>query len=77
MVSDHLYCPLRHEPTIEKREKRLCKQPMFDMTLLRPGARKQGIHTLHRLRRKQSFQGNAGIDEEHAHVEDFRLGDTA
>src|SRR5215471_356397 len=77
MVSDYLYCPLRHEPTIEKGEKRLRKQSMFDVTLLRPGARKEGVHPLHRLRQKQSFQSNAGIDEEHAHVADFRLGDTA
>src|SRR5207247_5397943 len=54
MVSDHLYCPLWHEPTIEKREKRLGKQPMFDVTFLGPGARKEGVHPLHRLRQKQS-----------------------
>ncbi len=77
MVSDHLYCPLWHQPTIEKREKRLGKQPMFDVTFLGPGARKEGVHPLHCLRQKQSFQSNAGIDEEHAHVEDVRLGETA
>ena len=50
---------------------------MFDVTFLGPGARKEGVHPLHRLRQKQAFQSNAGIDEEHAHVEDVRLGDTA
>ena len=76
MISDHLYGTLWHEPTIEKGEKRLRKQPMFDVTFLGPGARKESIHPLHRLRHKQAFQGNAGIDEKHAHVEEFRLGDT-
>src|SRR5215510_15624628 len=76
MVSDHLYGTLWHEPTIEKGEKRLRKQPMFDMTFLGPGTRKEPIHPLHRLRHKQSFQSNAGIDEEHEHIEDFCLGDT-
>src|SRR4029453_16962896 len=52
MVSDHLYGTLWHEPTIEKSEKRLRKQPMFDVTFLGPGARKESIHPLHRLRRK-------------------------
>ena len=77
MVSDHLYGTLWHEPTIEQGEKRLRKQPMFDVAFLGPWARKQSIHPLHCLRRKQSFQGNAGIDEKHAHIADFCLGDTA
>ena len=76
MIGDYLYCPLWHEPTVEEGEKRLRKQPMFDVAFLGPRARKQGIHPLHRLRYKQSFQRNAGIDEEHAHVADLRLGDT-
>ncbi len=77
MVGDDLYGTLWHEPAIEKGEKRLRKQPMFDVAFFGPRARKQGIHPLHRLRCKQPFQGNASIDEKHTHIEDVRLGDTA
>ena len=62
MIGDHLYGPLWHEPTVEEGEKRLRKQPMFDVAFLGPRARKQGIYPLHGLRHKEPFQGNASID---------------
>ena len=77
MVRDYLYLTLWYEPTVEEGEKRLRKQPIFDVAFLGPRTRKQGIHTLCRLGWKKSFQGDARIDEEHAHVGDFSLGDAA
>ena len=69
--SDHL------EPTVEEAKKRVRKQPMFDMAFLGPRTREQGIHPMHGLRPEQPFQGNARLAEEHAHITDFCLGDTA
>src|SRR5712691_10859910 len=77
MVGDHLHLTLSYEPTVQEDEKRLRKKPMFAVTFLGPRARKQGIHTLHCLAWKKSFQGDASVDEEHTHVGDFGLGDAA